>query len=154
MKIEISKESLDFVRKLVTEIAEQDNRITADPYFFVIQEEQIKVVPDGCGDFVRWAHSEGGLLDEREVREFLEDTERPIDDLAESCDELTRYDCVKEWVTPENHNVFFTEAAIEKHISENDYHWRGKTRTYVRHAWRNPEMAAIMKALREVAGRN
>lgn len=150
-QIEISKDGLDFARKLAEEIDAQDNRCTARPYFYVIQEKRVEAVPEGCGDFVRWLHCDGELMDEDDVRDWLElDDSADIPDIADEREELTAISCVERWVTPENHNVFFTEKAIKKHIKANAHHW-GETRTYVRHAWRNPEMEGALSALREIA---
>lgn len=149
--IKLDSDKLQFVRELIGEIDSQDNRCTAVPYFYVIRTQETIAVPDGCGDEIRYLHCDGEMMTEAEVREWAEEPDKDIDDIIDDSDGcLTKYDIMKRMVTPENHNVFFTEKACRKHIESNHYHFT-LPQDYVRHAWRNPEMDQIFEVLRQIA---
>lgn len=151
MKIEISEESLQFIKQLIETIDAQDNRATASPYFYVIKEEQIQVTPHGWGVEIMYIYdgewyTETELLDEFDVNNIDEILNNP-----NYCNDVSKYDVKHKVVTPENHNVFFTEKACHEHLEANHYHFGPKAHSYVRHAWRNPEMKKLFEALREIA---
>lgn len=164
MKVELSEKTVEFVRGLVAAIDAQNNRCTANPYFFVIQEKERVVTPEGCGDYVVYHDHDGVVtytadelienLGHPDVTDGWDDDwddERAVEEIVSaSGGRITEHEVREEWITPEKHNVFFTESAIKIHIAQNDYHF-GETRTYVRHAWRNPEIEGIFAALREIA---
>jgi len=149
-KIEISVESLDFVRGLMSAIDEQDNRCTASPYFYVIRDEEYRAVPEGCGDESRYMYDGESFTYEQLKEMFSEEMSgMPFEDFLES-HYVESYDVKKESMTPENHNVFFTEKACLRHLEQNRHHFRNPY-SYVRHAFRNPEIENIFKVLREIA---
>lgn len=47
--------------------------------------------------------------------------------------------------------IFFTEEAANNHIKQNYYHYNNP-RTYVKHAFRNPEMKRLFKAIGNITG--
>lgn len=154
MKVEIPEESFQFLKDLVAEIKSQSNRMTASPYFYVIQEKEIVVVPDGCGDKTMYLHCDGEFMNEEEVRDWADDQVLDIDELVSDHEEyLTPYEVRDDRVTKEHHNVFFTEKACHKHIEQNHYHFSAP-RSYVRHAWRNPEMENLFKAINKIVENN
>jgi hypothetical protein len=161
MKIDIDKDSLDFIKNLSHEILSQDNRMTATPYFYVIRDKVVQCVPEGCGSETRYA------LDHPEYLMTKEDTEAHIlenysdeiteeysieDKLSDMISEgsITEYDIDVQTITPENHNIFFTETACKKHLCANMHHFKSPS-TYVRHAWRNPEIETLLNIVHELA---
>lgn len=49
-EIKISQEDYDFLKDLQQELQTQDNDGTADPLYWMVEEEETVGVPDGCGD--------------------------------------------------------------------------------------------------------
>ena len=151
MKVEISAKSYQFLKDLVSEIDNQDNRATASPYYYVIQERKERIAPRGnVGDKTLYWH-DGEYMDAEEWADALDfDTEAEF--LAWWEEEYPYEEPLEiEYYRgePEVSNVFFTEKACEKHIKANHYHFI-EPRSYVKHAWRNPEMEQLFEAIREI----
>jgi len=149
MKIEISDESFEFVKRLINEIDSQDNRATADPYYYVIQGIKERVTAPGCGDDIVYVHDGQGFTKEDLMETFDLDTEGAFDDFITS-NFTEEVEVTREHEDVPMSNVFFTEKACHRHIELNHYHY-SDGRSYVKHAWRNPEVENIFKALREIA---
>lgn len=152
MKVDISQESFDFLKSLIQEIDSQSNRATASPYYYVIQVRKERIAPVGNkgdktlywhdGEYMEaddWADS----LDFESEEKFLAwwEEEHPYEEPLEV--EYYRGDANI------HSNVFFTEKACHKHIEQNHYHFI-EPHSYVKHAWRNPEMENLFKAIREI----
>lgn len=155
MKIDISEESFAFLKNLVKEIDSQDNRATAAPYYYVIQARKERIAPPGDkGDKTLYWHD----------GEYME-----ADDWAESLDFESKEKFIEWWGNkypyeepleinyymgdPEQSNIFFTEKACHKHIKQNHYHFT-EPRSYIKHAWRNPEIEQLFKSIREIVENN
>jgi len=149
MKIEISNESYEFVKNLIAEIDSQDNRMTANPYYYVIQEEKTRCVAPGCGDDVVYIHDGEGFSKEDMMDVFELETDEEFENFKDA-NYIEEVEIVREHDDAVQSNVFFTEKACHRHIELNHYHFRDP-RSYVKHAWRNPEVEGIIKALREIA---
>ena len=152
--IQISDESYGFLKDLINEIDNQDNRMTASPYYYVIQEKVTRPTAEGCGQYIVYFDSDD-LVDYTreeliESKEIDTDIDYTFDDYLDEHPEIREIEVKTEWAEPELSNVFFTEKAIEKHIAANKYHWI-EPRSYVKHAWRNPEIESLFKAIREIA---
>lgn len=80
-------EAKQFLSNLITEINNQDNRITASPYYYVVKGKGNKET-----------------------------------------------------------NIFFSEKACTEHMKANAHHYVGE-RSFVKHAWRNPEIENLFKAI-------
>lgn len=153
MKIEISDESYEFLKNLISEIDTQDNRATASPYYYVVQERKERVIPfasPGSGDATLY-FTEDGLVRSHELMDIYETKteEEAIQKWGKNYPEEEPVVLDYYHDDAELSNVFFTEKAIKKHIEANHYHWR-EPRDYVKHAWRNPEMESLFKAVREI----
>lgn len=154
--IALTDESYDFLTNLAAAIESQNNRATAKPYFFVIQTKKWRVAePD-------YAHGETKVvrIDSRnDVREYhlKEDFVK-----AERCydPDITMYDIEVIWdsldeVTLESYeeedNVFLTEAAFKNHVELNGHNLgrKGEYWSYLKHAFRNPGMNSLFKAIQE-----
>ena len=149
MKIEISDESFRFIKALIKEIDNQDNRCTASPYFYVIREKKTRPAHFGCGDYIGYFY-DGETFDKQDLMNTFElKSEDAFEEFIDSNDfEILDFTCSHE--DAEMSNVFFTEKACHDHIENNHYHFRDP-KSYVKHAWRNPEIQNIIKALREIA---
>jgi len=152
MKVEISEKSFEFLKRLIKEIDEQDNRCTADPYYYVIQEEKTLVCAPGCGDEMYYIHDGEGRTKEELMENFDLISDGEFDDFICS-NGVEEIEIEKKHDDATLSNVFFTEKACHKHIELNHYHFN-KPRSYVKHAWRNPEVESIFKAIREIVKNN
>ena len=151
MKIEIDEKSYKFLKNLIDEIDQQDNRATASPYYYVVQEKRERVLPPGSdGDKILYYH-DGEYMEASEWADALEfDTEEKF--LEWWNDEYPYEEPLRvEYYMgePELSNVFFTEKACHKHIEQNHYHFRNP-RSYVKHAWRNPEINELFEVIRKI----
>jgi hypothetical protein len=206
--ITVKKETLDFIKDLVNEIEKQDNRCTAQPYFYVVKTTKEMVAPEGFGDKnvrVDWSHGDPQQFETKEEFAIFykqygnEDLSNEIallkDDLKEleeeydeefafghvwnikslriekneivdkikqledkldvetdnAWDKLDRYGL---HVTTDEHNVFFTERGYNQHMELNGHNYRHGTEkaySYVKHAFRNPEIENIFKALKDIS---
>ena len=170
--IEMSEESHKFVKELVEKLEKQDNRMTAKPILYLIMETFKEYCEDGD-------HSEywkdGGCYNEEEmvedVKEYLNEndfqsvnhvfeTEEEVEGISvefakeialeEMCHEERCYNNAKRFAVGYP-NVFFTEEAASRFLKENSYHFNEGCDCVI-HAWRNPEMVNVIKALYEIAG--
>lgn len=156
-KDEAIKHLKDFVYKIDT----QDNRATANPYFYVIQTERWRVAHDeyhsgatkivwvdtgGSDDYTEYESKEAavkGLVDsdymgQAEAETYVEENFR----------EFTMEKYIDE------SNVFFTEDGYKDHVRLNGHNLgkRGKDYySYIKHAFRNPEIEELFSAIRALA---
>jgi hypothetical protein len=149
--IEIKQETLEFLQGLIKEINKQDNRITATPYYYTIQEKEL--VEDHNGE-AHYFDGEGEITKE-ELEQMSPDDfahtyglDQTIDDVLDDCNMIYMSE---KWVEAQQSNVFLTEKAAENYIAQNSYHYN-KPRTFVRHFWRNHEIKRLFRAIEDVAG--
>ncbi len=148
-------EAMDFLKELVKEIDSQDNRCTADPYYYTIQTKEWRPVPDGCsgphGESREiWVENgDNSTFDSKEelIKQLKENsdediTDKEIENIIE--EDYTQY---TEGAFDKYENFFLTEKACEKHIKLNAYHYN-EPHSYVDHTWRNPEIENLIKAIR------
>ena len=152
MKIEISEESYQFLKDLIHEIDTQDNRATANPILYTIHEKVERDRATGRGT-VKYYDGEESIIDEDEVWELAKDhglEDEPFEDILEQL-KLEPLDIETTWeVSSFNTNVFLTEKACRQHIRING-HNLNEPKIHVSHAFRNPEMEDLFKAIREIA---
>lgn len=170
--VTMRKEDVEFLRDLAREIKTQDNRATADPYFYVVRTIEHLPAPDGYGERTVWVDFSDDPRVYLSKEEFYDDYRHdnyPISELEEAKTEeeksaiIQKFEAEREeaWESLEEQeehdvireaNVFFTQRAYEEHMRLNghNYHWRDeKPYSYVKHAFRNPEI----KRLLEIIGR-
>lgn len=166
--IKVSDEIYDFLVKTAKEIKEQDNRATASPYFFQVQEDEEFGVPDGCGTTI-WIDDCGDnkLRTDEDVKEAIFDYKNwDIDDEDSNIlyDNLYRYDpesILEEMgyrkvdvdIRHTYSNCFLTFKAYKEHLRQNK-HNLNNPKSFLFHAFRNPEMDMIFKFFEEVYGQN
>jgi len=140
MKIEISKEDLEFLEDLAHQLKTQDRRGTAEPVFYVVQSKERQPVPDGFSDKFYWYNS---------VDSETYDTEREVLKEYDSLGEFYRVFYKDVW---KDEAVFLTEVAAQKHIDQNNYHYK-EPRVYVKAVWRNPEVEFLLETVKRLGNK-
>ena len=173
MKVDIPDEMYDALLAMANEMVSQDSRSTAMPFMFQIETEQQVAAYPGCGEEI-WVSEDGEIefSDYDEVREYIlqefkDNWEDDIDDseveikAKEKLDNMDDDEC-EEWITDRGFyivnvetkkkyiNTFFTAKACDEHIRLNHYHYNNP-RSYLNHAWRNPEMDLVTEFLKHIS---
>lgn len=164
MKIEIPDELYDKLINLADEYVNQDNRSTADPLYFSIEQMIPYACPEDEGDFNAYYDNDGGCirdLDDVECYISEDDYELTYEEIIGKGVEFDSYefeefmsDCLPEFrklsmkYEPVYKNCFLTAKSCDEHIRRNHYHYSNSARSYGEHAWRNPDMEIIVKLLR------
>lgn len=170
-------ESLTFLRDFMYRINTQDNRCTATPIYYTIHEREEQPTDEDYADRSFWVDADGDKV-ATTITELYEYLRKRIindfdDDATADCpdrkDALRLLDKQHEWELSEYAKevfdirlvfvkdvdkytgVFLTEQACEVHIKANSYHY-DKPRSYVHHAWRNPELERLLEILGELTG--
>lgn len=162
--IEVTDEMYDRLIEISKEINTQDNRATAKPYFFQVQQDK-KIWDSGTNrehriyiDFNSDPFEFEGTVEG--VRNLLECYGM---DEPEGLNEMSKDD-IHEWVIghpefdvrecsydigQEYSNAFLTEKACKEHIEKNHYHYSNPV-DFLQHAFRNPELELIFEFLVEL----
>jgi len=158
--IEISDENYEFLKDFMNRIKTQDNRATASPYFYVVQCRKEIAVPLGTTGKTRYfdSNSSSSYTLEELKKWFKEwkddDMEWDNEKDEEEFEKYKRKYCEKYDIDEieEEHNVFFTEEGYNQHIKLNGHNYRhyNKFYSYIKHAFRNPELTGLFKALEDV----
>jgi len=163
--VEVNKPPLrDRIANLMRDINAQDNRATASPYYFEVQQlEWIGPIDEiyGHWDETRevWEF-EGEQYDteaefKRAVWEYYwpgsgrEERKKAIRKIRKAFDDYG--DSITLCGVWRCKGVFLTQTAALKHIHANQHRYF-KTRTYVQHFWRNSEMETVFEALADYCG--
>lgn len=161
--VKVSDEIYDFLVKTAKEIKEQDNRATRSPYFFQVQEDEEVGVPDGCGTEVWVMDGEFFLRTDEDIKAAIfdyngwdienEETNTLYDDIdeydIESILEVMGCRKVNVDIRHTYSNCFLTFKAYEEHLRQNK-HNLNNPKSYLNHAYRNPEMDMLFKFFEEV----
>jgi hypothetical protein len=144
--ITISNETAAFLIELNRRLKTQDNRATADPYYFTVRCVHEEPVPDGFTDEIRYVH-DGTPFTEDELRKYSEDNE--LDFEYFKTNNCMKY-CVRDAV--EFKNFFFTEEGYNEHIRLNGHNYGHfkEVNSYVDHAYRNPEIEQLLATIKEI----
>ncbi len=156
---------LDFVKSFITEMNEQDNRCTATPYFFQIQDiEYVASYHEEEWDRLAARKDEGlyysetfeGLavqvMSDYESFNVPEDFDINDDYEAEEALNSNGYDVYREKESTKLTGCFFTETDAKNHLKNNSHHYSSKARTYVSHCFRAPELEQFFKSVGEICG--
>jgi hypothetical protein len=158
-QILVTDEVYEFLMDLSKEINTQDNRSTADPYFYQIQEKKRVPSSEGCGEKAWYCDGTMLTTDEDEKEAIFEYNDWDLDSeehqkLYSKMDESDREAILsgnyrEVWYedTEEYSNFFLTERDCEKHIKLNCYHYN-QPRSYVKHAFRSYEFEKVIKFLK------
>lgn len=150
-----AEESREFLRGLIKRMNEQDNRGTATPYFYVVRRERWRLAHDEfqSGETRRiWVDFDGDPKTFRSKEEFVKWAKdnydgEPETDVDSKWRKLSEF---KEEKYFEDENVFFTEDAYKEHERLNGHNLqRGCSDyySYVKHAFRNPELVKMFEAI-------
>lgn len=138
--VQISKETFEFLKSLGKEVETQDNRSTAKPYFIALQVAEEYPSPDGYDYDKTYYLDKHGNPPVDSIAEVLEN------DPEHSLDEIKETNCRYVW---EVHNVFLTDRGYNEHLRLNRHNIRKESRSFMYHAFRNPEFDGIFKAIAE-----
>lgn len=147
-------EAIHFLTELSGKIKAQNNRATATPYFYVIHTEKWRVAHDDYhhGDtkqvWVDVKSGEGTHYDSKEEAIFdLMEKGHSREEVVNTLEEFTLEKYIEE------ENVFLTQEAYEDHVRLNGHNLcrGGEYYSYVKHAFRNPEMTGLLNAIHALA---
>lgn len=129
------------IKAFLQTMTTQDRRGTADPFFYVIRTEVEHMSPIENADIIRFIDPDNCecVYGSREEcrKELMEDVCNDKDWVDNVVERLEEYGVSKYW---EERSMFLTEADAEKHLKLNHYHYSKNAHTYVKHAWRAPEL--------------
>jgi quinol monooxygenase YgiN len=146
--VTISDEAAAFLAKLAENIETQDARCTAAPYYFVVRCIKEISAPEGSTGETRYYDRSGGCsYTEEELRAQCKEDDEDFDDyVLSTCD---KYDLQE---IEEYENVFLTYEGYKQHMALNGHNYRHfkAADSYVKHAFRNPEMKLLVEAVKEI----
>jgi len=140
MKDEKTKEIItDFLKEMGT----QDNRATASPFYYVIKDFKLVTAMEGCHDKVEYRSSYYDEIISEEEYGAL-----PEKDTEDEYGKENFIPCYVQKIETE-HGMFLTESDAKEHLKRNSNHYSSEAHTYVKHAWRAPQLESFINALFE-----
>lgn len=167
-QIEIPDEDLQWLRDFAAEINKQDNRCTGHPYYYCVRMEKRFVGADaGYTSDTVFVRQDGGdyeeYPDEGAALAQLAEEGMPEQEAAKYFDDhFTEFGV---FLYEEDRNVFFTHKGFLEHMRLNAHNYPGKQdgeggfvgsdkcRSYVQHAFRNPEIKRLLEIVRAIGDR-
>lgn len=176
----LRSETVDFVKRMAQQMATQNNRMTATPYFFTIKETAVVTAAAGRGDSFSFLNSdcdESYTVDE--LRDYINNSELPTDaevfanadgkhfDGLPSKESLLRMldDGDAQYVADAldmelvdlqtirlNTNAFFTEQAAQTYLESRGYQYREDSSVWLERADNNPEMDVVWDLIMQIGG--
>lgn len=134
------------LREIGKEMLTQDERGTANVLFAIEVDVKRYGHPDWCDQTERNENYEG------EICEGCMKLEEKDCALPETCDLCPEAAFVWFRIERELHhdgNIFFTAKACDEHIRLNKHHY-SNPKSFGISAWRNPEMEAVIKHLKDI----
>lgn len=180
VELDISEQQLNFLKELSGRFSRNDNRCTADPYYYCIRHIEERAVPDGCGsDGVKYfsdEQCESYTLDEvkEQFDEYLYENEYKGEDTSKEAFLIWKKDYLKDEFYEgsfleayiERHyrrydfsyseifdNVFLTYEGYKDHMKVNRHNYRyypKKSVSYVKYATRNAELEGVLDVLKSI----
>jgi len=154
MYVNIKQSTYEFLKELAKELGSQYHKITANPKYYSIEEdEEIFGLDLDCCEYFKWCTEDGEYcLTESEVVKDEDINPSSFSDF-ELEEELEKRGWVKIGVAKrvKHQNVFLTEKAIKRHIKSNPYLYQNP-RDFMFHAFRNPELEGVINAILEIGG--
>lgn len=169
MDTDKQNKSVEFLRDVMQRMNTQDNRCTATPYFYQI--ENFKNVTSIDGDFEWVLDCEENVDCNEDLNKYL--MEHHEEKYKEYCENIAGTDYVEEdlcefeveclfeelgyykWHYERKSELigfFLTEDAAKHHMEINGHNYSHDARTYVSHAFRSPEFEQFLKAVGEIVG--
>lgn len=148
------------IKEFLFKMANQDNRATKAPYFYVIRTSVKRPAFSGCGEIVEYYNPEYPEETYESVEEYVkqkkidyeydemtniekEEFDKIMIDIEYSLDSIEyTYDWKEE-------GMFLTEDDAKEHLRRNYYHYSDDAHTYIKHSWRAPELEEFFKSLFE-----
>lgn len=166
--IQVTDEMHEELMELSIEMTTQDNRCTAMPHLFQVQETRKVPAHDGCGDELFYNPDlELELRETEEIKEWICENIDALNvsedvnsfDIINAMDHYEVNDILLEngfsrFYDNDGHtysNAFFTSKGCDEHIRINGHNLHSPV-NYLNHAFRNPEMELISKFLCELSG--
>lgn len=145
--ITISDEAAAFLLEFNRRLETQDNRATANPYYFTVRCMRELAAPEGMtGETRYYSADDTECYTEEELIQHCKECEKDPEEFKEKCEV---YDAQE---VAEHINVFFTEEGYNEHIKLNGHNYRHfkKYYSYVEHAFRNPEIDKLLSSVKEI----
>lgn len=130
------------IKKFLTQMAKQDNRATASPYYYVIRDVHYVCVGRDSEDYGENFYGE----DYDKVSLMNSDYEVVTKSEYKKLDRNNRNRIFqkKTWIEK---GMFLTETDAIKHLEQNYYHYSKEAHNYIHHCWRANEMSEFINAL-------
>jgi hypothetical protein len=131
-----------FIKEFLQQMASQNNRGTAAPYFYVIRERKKLPAPLENSDvsFFYSPDANKKFYDWEDVEKFINENS----DDGYSIKDFLEYG---EQEISIEHGMFLTFTDAENHLKKNYYHYDDDAYIYAKHAWRAPELKGFLKSL-------
>lgn len=134
----------DQIKEFLQQMADQDNRSTATPIYYVIRTEVEDPAPVENCDYTRWYLEDESYESLEELEFSLNEGGYSVEEIKELKREAQEYGIRKRW---SERGMFLTETDAKDHLKLNYYHYSSNAHTYVHHAWRAPELAEFFTNL-------
>lgn len=134
----------EIIKTFLTKMKTQNNRGTAQPYFYVIRTEVEDFAPTDNCDEVKYYWNERSYSSMDEIEKYFVENDYSEDYVISARREVLEYGSRKRW---DHRGMFLTETDAENHLKLNHYHYSHNAHTYVEHAWRAPELNNFFRAL-------
>ena len=169
--IQISDEDYEFLKDLQHELNTQTNDGNADPVYWGVMEHRMEAAPEGCGEAIIYMGDGAVMTTEEAVQyineniayyneavqeEWQEKDDIDRDDMPTVVDflhdEMQLHECrivwqeEKDFISRET-GAFITKRACQEYIKKCHYN-HSKPHTYALTAYRNFELARLLKILR------
>ncbi len=134
------------IKSFLLEMATQDNRCTATPFYYTIRTEVEDSAPTDNCDFTRVHWQDESFESKEEMEKQLKDDGYTDDQIESALRESCEYGVRKRW---EKRGMFLTESDAKSHLKLNYYHYSHNAHDYVEHAWRAPALEQFFKDIFE-----
>ena len=141
VNLQLPREAVEFLQELANELTTQDNRATANPRFYVIEEHERVYCFPGDSKFVWCNPEEEDPYEPTDEWEGLEMCQHPEDYLAEKGWYKVYYNTITR-----RRNAFLTEKAAERYIAA-DRHNLNNPQWYLDYAKKNGELRQLLEIL-------
>jgi hypothetical protein len=161
----LNENELRAAKELAKRLKTQDNRATALPIVFLLQDvEEFRSFDDCGGEYLLFGDDCGSTwrgASEEDIKQQIleyrkedideddgEDFEKQVEEIKrEIRDEVMRGDIYAIDLIYVTKRIFLTEQAANNHLKSNANHYSDKARIFVDHCWRDPEMELVYKIL-------
>jgi hypothetical protein len=180
LTVTIPKSVYDRLIKTSTDMARQDNKATARPYYYLVEYKKFVPSPSHCADKMSWVDNENSAAGEMDDKEMVEHIKEVITNPEEletygvltSIDQLSvknlinfingaiydgdylcdRFVKVYHQAYWERKNVFFTHNGYKEHMKLNQHNYPEDAHSYIDYAELNSEMEAVQQLLLALTG--